>query len=110
MRQKSSTPTAPKTFFKGSYLMNDTTISIGSCIFLCICRRNVWQALRDLSHKHVIRMLDVVTHPKFVCFVMEFASKGDLRGHLNSQGRLSEDSAKPSEMLLPTVVQITKYL
>ncbi|KAL8451149.1 hypothetical protein Emed_002187 [Eimeria media] len=49
------------------------------------------QALRDLSHKHVIKMLDVVAHPKFVCFVMEFASKGDLRGYLQSHGRLSED-------------------
>lgn len=41
----------------------------------------------------MIKMLDVVAHPKFVCFVMEFASKGDLRGHLRSQGRLSEDRA-----------------
>ncbi|KAL8272476.1 hypothetical protein Esti_003599 [Eimeria stiedai] len=52
------------------------------------------QALRDLSHKHVIKMLDVVAHPKFVCFVMEFASKGDLRGYLQAHGRLSEDRAR----------------
>lgn len=46
-------------------------------------------------------MLDVVAHPKFVCFVMEFASQGDLRGLLHSQGRLSEDRAKELEMAVP---------
>ncbi|KAL8424767.1 hypothetical protein Efla_001356 [Eimeria flavescens] len=54
----------------------------------------IQQALRDLSHKNVIRMLDVVTHPKFVCFVMEFASKGDLRAYLHAHGKLPEDRAR----------------
>ncbi|CDJ61178.1 hypothetical protein, conserved [Eimeria maxima] len=59
------------------------------------------RALRDLSHKHVIKMLDVVAHPKFVCFVMEFASQGDLRGLLHSEGRLSEDRAKHFILTVP---------
>ncbi|CEL93112.1 unnamed protein product [Vitrella brassicaformis CCMP3155] len=52
------------------------------------------QALRDLSHKHVIQMYDVVDHPSYICFIMEFASNGELREYVANRQRLTEDEAR----------------
>nr|AAB97113.1 protein serine/threonine kinase [Toxoplasma gondii] len=52
------------------------------------------QALRDLSHKHVIKMKDVVDNPKYICFIMEYATNGELRNYVSKKTRLKEDEAR----------------
>ncbi|PFH36478.1 CAM kinase, SNF1/AMK1 family ToxPK1 [Besnoitia besnoiti] len=52
------------------------------------------QALRDLSHKHVIKMKDVVDNPKYICFIMEYATNGELRDYVSKRTRLKEDEAR----------------
>uniref|UniRef100_A0A0G4GAP9 Protein kinase domain-containing protein n=1 Tax=Chromera velia CCMP2878 TaxID=1169474 RepID=A0A0G4GAP9_9ALVE len=52
------------------------------------------QALRDLSHKNVIEMLDVIDHPAYICFVLEFAPNGELREYVAEREFLDEDEAR----------------
>mmetsp|Transcript_17071 Transcript_17071/g.48586 ORF Transcript_17071/g.48586 Transcript_17071/m.48586 type:complete len:502 (-) Transcript_17071:130-1635(-) len=52
------------------------------------------QALRNLRHPNVIRILDVADHPDNVCFIMEFAAGGELRGYVEQKKALSEEEAR----------------
>mmetsp|Transcript_67207 Transcript_67207/g.161023 ORF Transcript_67207/g.161023 Transcript_67207/m.161023 type:complete len:531 (+) Transcript_67207:65-1657(+) len=52
------------------------------------------QALRNLRHPNVIRILDVADHPESICFIMEFAAGGELRGYVEKQGLLHEEEAR----------------
>lgn len=52
------------------------------------------QALRNLRHPHVIRILDVADNPDSVCFIMERAAGGELRRYVERHGLLSEDEAR----------------
>eukprot|EP00920_Eleutheroschizon_duboscqi_P027592 GHVT01067606.1.p1 GENE.GHVT01067606.1~~GHVT01067606.1.p1 ORF type:complete len:423 (+),score=90.87 GHVT01067606.1:2151-3419(+) len=51
------------------------------------------QALRELSHQHVIRMHSVIDHPNYICLVMQHASKGELRNYVLDKGRLEENES-----------------
>ncbi|PHJ21990.1 camk camkl protein kinase, partial [Cystoisospora suis] len=52
------------------------------------------QALRDLCHKHVIKMKDVIDNPTYICFVMEYATHGELRDYVSKRIKLKEDEAR----------------
>lgn len=52
------------------------------------------QALRNLHHPNVIRILDVADHPENVCFIMEFAPGGELRQYVERRLFLEEEEAK----------------
>jgi len=52
------------------------------------------QALRNLRHPNVIRILDVADHPDNVCFIMEFAAGGELRGYVERNKALSEEESR----------------
>lgn len=52
------------------------------------------QALRNLRHPNVIRILDVADHPDSVCFIMEFAAGGELRGYVERNKALSEEESR----------------
>lgn len=52
------------------------------------------QALRNLRHPHIIRVLDVADHPDSICFIMEFAAGGELRGYVEKHSFLEEDEAR----------------
>lgn len=52
------------------------------------------QALRNLHHPNVIRILDVADHPDNVCFIMEFAPGGELRAYVERQLLLEEEEAR----------------
>eukprot|EP00922_Rhytidocystis_sp_ex-Travisia-forbesii_P036565 GHVS01054376.1.p1 GENE.GHVS01054376.1~~GHVS01054376.1.p1 ORF type:complete len:600 (+),score=68.96 GHVS01054376.1:111-1910(+) len=52
------------------------------------------QALRDLSHKSVIKMFDVIDHPHYICFIMEYASNGELRELVSQRDILPEEEAR----------------
>ena len=53
------------------------------------------QCLSELQHPNVIRLVSVFNEPNMVVLALEYASGGDLRGHLTSQPekRLSERDA-----------------
>ncbi|EER02882.1 Ovarian-specific serine/threonine-protein kinase Lok, putative [Perkinsus marinus ATCC 50983] len=50
--------------------------------------------LRALRHPNVIRMVDVVDHPEYICFVMELASGGELRRFVERHGPLDENISR----------------
>eukprot|EP00439_Symbiodinium_sp_Y106_P056052 s676_g7.t2 len=52
------------------------------------------QALRNLRHPHIIRVLDVADHPDSICFIMEYAAGGELRGYVEEHSFLEEDEAR----------------
>eukprot|EP00913_Durusdinium_trenchii_P017519 g16460.t1 len=52
------------------------------------------QALRNLRHPHIIRVLDVADHPDSICFIMEFAAGGELRGYVERHSCLEEEEAR----------------
>lgn len=52
------------------------------------------QALRNLRHPNVIRIFDVADHPDSICFIMEFAAGGELRGYVERQVALREEEAR----------------
>eukprot|EP00742_Colponemidia_sp_Colp-10_P000969 GILJ01001051.1.p1 GENE.GILJ01001051.1~~GILJ01001051.1.p1 ORF type:complete len:618 (+),score=74.60 GILJ01001051.1:97-1950(+) len=62
------------------------------------------QALRDLQHRHVIKLIDVVDDPHFVCFIMEYAGGGELLQYLQNKGQLTEDDARRFFMQIVSAV------
>ncbi|CAE8723716.1 unnamed protein product, partial [Polarella glacialis] len=52
------------------------------------------QSLRNLKHPHVIRILDVADNPDNICFIMEFAAGGELRGYVERHTYLEEEEAR----------------
>mmetsp|Transcript_60616 Transcript_60616/g.128373 ORF Transcript_60616/g.128373 Transcript_60616/m.128373 type:complete len:570 (+) Transcript_60616:110-1819(+) len=52
------------------------------------------QALQNLHHPNVVRILDVADNPQNVCFIMEFCSGGELRGYVERHALLEEEEAK----------------
>lgn len=52
------------------------------------------QALRNLRHPNIVRILDVADHPDNVCFIMEFAAGGELRGYVEKKKALSEEESR----------------
>jgi len=52
------------------------------------------QAMRNLKHPNVIRILDVADHPDSICFIMEFAAGGELRGYVERMSFLSEEESR----------------
>lgn len=52
------------------------------------------QALRNLRHPNIVRILDVADHPESICFIMEFAAGGELRGYVERHKSLSEDESR----------------
>lgn len=52
------------------------------------------QALRNLHHPNVVRIIDVADHPDNVCFIMEFAPGGELRAYVERHCFLSEEEAR----------------
>lgn len=52
------------------------------------------QALRNLNHPHVIKILDVADDPENVCFIMEFCAGGELRAYVEKRSSLSEEEAR----------------
>lgn len=52
------------------------------------------QSLRNLRHPNIIRILGMAEHPDSVCFFMEFAAGGELRGYVEEKKFLSEDEAR----------------
>jgi len=65
------------------------------------------QALRNLRHPHVIRILDVADHPDSICFIMEFAAGGELRGYVERQKWLSEEE---SRVFFKQIVRAVHYI
>eukprot|EP00928_Gymnodinium_smaydae_P018244 TRINITY_DN16951_c0_g1_i1.p1 TRINITY_DN16951_c0_g1~~TRINITY_DN16951_c0_g1_i1.p1 ORF type:complete len:480 (+),score=98.09 TRINITY_DN16951_c0_g1_i1:337-1776(+) len=65
------------------------------------------QALRNLHHPNVIRILDVADHPDSVCFIMEFASGGELRGYVERHKFLSEEE---SRLFFKQIVRAVHYV
>jgi serine/threonine protein kinase len=66
--------------------------------------------MRKLQHPHIIKLLDVVTHPDTgaLCPVMEYAPNGDLLRRLNNQLQpLYESQAK---QLFAQLVSAVEYL
>mmetsp|Transcript_41865 Transcript_41865/g.129761 ORF Transcript_41865/g.129761 Transcript_41865/m.129761 type:complete len:498 (+) Transcript_41865:105-1598(+) len=52
------------------------------------------QALRNLRHPNVIRIFDVAEHPDSVCFIMEYAAGGELRGYVERHTALDEEESR----------------
>jgi serine/threonine protein kinase len=52
------------------------------------------QALRNLRHPNIIRILDVADNPDSICFIMEYAAGGELRGYVEKLVSLSEEEAR----------------
>lgn len=65
------------------------------------------QALRNLRHPHIIRILDVADNPDSICFIMEFASGGELRGYVEKQKSLCEEE---SRQLFKQIVRAVHYI
>ena len=47
-----------------------------------------------LGHPNVIKILEVFENDQYICFVMEYASNGDLLGYIKKKKVLSESEAK----------------
>ncbi|CAJ1450263.1 unnamed protein product [Effrenium voratum] len=65
------------------------------------------QALRNLRHPHIIRVLDVADHPDSICFIMEFAAGGELRGYVEKRSFLEEEEART---LFKQIVRAVHYI
>lgn len=52
------------------------------------------QALRNLRHPNIIRILDVADNPDSICFIMEYAAGGELRGYVEKRKSLSEEESR----------------
>jgi len=52
------------------------------------------QALRNLRHPNIIRILDVADNPDSICFIMEYAAGGELRGYVEKHKSLSEEESR----------------
>jgi len=52
------------------------------------------QALRNLRHPNIIRILDVADNPDSICFIMEYAAGGELRGYVEKHNNLSEEESR----------------
>mmetsp|Transcript_11022 Transcript_11022/g.20570 ORF Transcript_11022/g.20570 Transcript_11022/m.20570 type:complete len:529 (-) Transcript_11022:131-1717(-) len=52
------------------------------------------QALRNLRHPNIIRIMDVADNPDSICFIMEYASGGELRGYIEKMKQLGEEDAR----------------
>jgi MAP/microtubule affinity-regulating kinase len=52
------------------------------------------QALRNLRHPNIIRILDVADNPDSICFIMEYAAGGELRGYVEKHASLSEEESR----------------
>jgi len=65
------------------------------------------QALRNLRHPNIVRILDVADHPDNVCFIMEFAAGGELRDYVEKKKALSEEE---SRSFFRQIVQAVHYV
>lgn len=65
------------------------------------------QALRNLRHPNIVRILDVAEHPDNVCFIMEFAAGGELRDYVEKRKALSEEE---SRTFFRQIVQAVHYV
>lgn len=65
------------------------------------------QSLRNLRHPHIIRVLDVADHPESICFIMEFAAGGELRGYVQRREFLEEEE---SRTLFNQIVRAVHYI
>jgi len=65
------------------------------------------QALRNLHHPNVIRLLDVADHDDSICFIMEFAAGGELRGYVERRSSLPEEEAR---QLFKQIVRAVHYI
>jgi len=65
------------------------------------------QALRNLRHPNIVRILDVADHPDNVCFIMEFAAGGELRDYVEKKKALSEEE---SRSFFRQIVQAVQYV
>lgn len=52
------------------------------------------QALRNMRHPNIIRILDVADNPDCICFIMEYAAGGELRGYVEKHTSLSEEESR----------------
>lgn len=52
------------------------------------------QCLRNIRHPNVIRILDVADNPDSVCFIMEYAAGGELRGYVERRKELDENDTR----------------
>jgi|Transcript_86445 MAP/microtubule affinity-regulating kinase len=52
------------------------------------------QALRNLRHPNIIKIHDVADNPDSICFIMEFAAGGELRGYVEKHKSLDEEEAR----------------
>lgn len=52
------------------------------------------QALRNLRHPNIVRILDVADHPNSVCFIMEYCEAGELRGYVEKSTFLEEEESR----------------
>jgi len=52
------------------------------------------QALRNLRHPNIVRILDVADHPNSVCFIMEYCEGGELRGYVEKNTFLAEEESR----------------
>jgi len=65
------------------------------------------QALRNLRHPNIVRILDVADHPDNVCFIMDFAAGGELRDYVEKKKALSEEEARS---FFRQIVQAVHYV
>jgi len=65
------------------------------------------QALRNLHHPNIIKILDVADNPDSVCFIMEFAAGGELRGYVEKHVNLSEEE---SRIFFKQIVRAVHYV
>lgn len=65
------------------------------------------QALRNMRHPNIIRILDVADNPDSICFIMEFAAGGELRGYVEKRQSLSEEE---SRVFFKQIVRAVHYI
>lgn len=65
------------------------------------------QALRNLRHPNIIRIMDVADTPESVCFIMEYASGGELRGYIEKMKQLGEEDAR---VFFKQIVRAVHYI
>ncbi len=47
-----------------------------------------------LGHPNINKILEVFENENYICYVMEYATNGDLLGYLKKKKKLTEDEAK----------------